>query len=415
MSALSLQDLRALTRSAAAIRALTRLQPAGGPGDKIFPPTFATNDNAETKYALEQRRIGGETVDCVLLDSVASQANRMEEALRDALEEGAVRFPVVQVDFTGHDDLADLGRITSLDAPHRVADAILRDSTLDGQMFRTTRLGRSFTDARPDHATPMYQVCPHALIFGIWDSTGPKGGLGAKFQRVLVSEVVAVNVARGVKSSSRIDPLSIAKSVPIYASSESEQEWVVDEGEAAKKKGKPVPYGKDGKASEANHGNIAPSLDDKAGGITFDYAQQTTVLSLTGLRQLRFRTAGDGTPLEGPARAEAQLAARTALAALALVAITHAWQAGFHLRSRCSLVPDSDAPRRFEVVHSDGSTTPLTLTADQASELLAQAAQAAAEAGLPWELSPVTLTPSQKLVTLVRESRKRLVRNAEGA
>ena len=58
-------------QSAAAIRLRQRLQPEGGAGDKVFPPTF--NGGV---YCWEQRRIGDATVQCVLLDSVAAQANR---------------------------------------------------------------------------------------------------------------------------------------------------------------------------------------------------------------------------------------------------------------------------------------------------------------------------------------------------
>ena len=71
-----LSSLRqAITGSAAALRCRTRLQPAGGEGDKVFPPTYAG-----AVYAIEKRRVPGkdEPVWCVCLDSVQSQANRME-------------------------------------------------------------------------------------------------------------------------------------------------------------------------------------------------------------------------------------------------------------------------------------------------------------------------------------------------
>jgi CRISPR-associated protein Csb1 len=66
-----------------AIRGTATLEPAGGPGDKIFPPTHAVDDKNKkpepgAKYAFETRRIGGQGVKCVLIDSVQSQANRME-------------------------------------------------------------------------------------------------------------------------------------------------------------------------------------------------------------------------------------------------------------------------------------------------------------------------------------------------
>ena len=77
----------------------------------------------------------------------------------------------------------------------------------------TRGIGRAVTDARPDHATAMYSYCPTALIFGVWDSTGPKGGLGSKFQRALVSEIVGIGVEAGVKTASRLDPAQISSGV----------------------------------------------------------------------------------------------------------------------------------------------------------------------------------------------------------
>src|SRR5712691_5889587 len=86
---------------ATAIRCRVTLQPAGGEGTKVFPPTYAG-----AIYATEKRRLPDHTdpVDCVLLDSVQSQANRMEEALQQAIDserfkKAGVTLPLVEVDF----------------------------------------------------------------------------------------------------------------------------------------------------------------------------------------------------------------------------------------------------------------------------------------------------------------------------
>ena len=87
-----------------AIRGTATLEPAGGPGDKIFPPTHAVDDKKKpdpgAKYAFETRRINGENVRCVLIDSVQSQANRMEEALQALWADKHIALPVVSVDFS---------------------------------------------------------------------------------------------------------------------------------------------------------------------------------------------------------------------------------------------------------------------------------------------------------------------------
>src|SRR5262249_18783238 len=129
---LHFEELTTVVRTAAAIRVRQHLQPAGGTGDKVFPPTYATGDKT-LKYATETRWVNGADRLCALLDSVASQANRVEEALLAAWETKSLLFPVIGVDFSGDKELVDLGSVTTLQAPHRIADAILRDATdLDG-------------------------------------------------------------------------------------------------------------------------------------------------------------------------------------------------------------------------------------------------------------------------------------------
>ena len=188
MSHITFERLRdAVAGDAVALRSRTSLQPAGGEGDKIFPPSYAVNERAEHKYAVEERQIGDtDTVSVtVLLDSVASQANRAELALLEGWERGELIFPVPFVDFIDHGDVLDYEKLTVLEAPHRLADAIFRDSLLDGTLFRLSDMGRSITDATPRNATALFRYSPTSLLFGMWDSTGPKGGLGSKFQRGL--------------------------------------------------------------------------------------------------------------------------------------------------------------------------------------------------------------------------------------
>lgn len=417
MSKLDLDVLRSLVDHAGvAIRIRQRLQPAGGPGDKVFPPTYSTGENT-LKYAGETRRIDGKDVPTVLLDSVASQANRMEEALLAAWQQRRLDFPVISVDFSEDPALADLGSITSLQAPHRIADAILRDATsIDGKtLFRDLPEGKAYTEASPRNATAVYTLCPTATIFGVWDSTGPKGGGGAKFGRALTSEIVAFGASPGRKVSSRIDPLGIQANVPIYHRKDDETDWTIEAVEAKQDKGKPVAFSRKGaegkgKASAVNHSNIVPSIDPFAGGVTFDHAEHTVVLSLPALRKLRFVTRLDGKPLAQ--RDAAERAARVALAALALAAIIHQRAQGYDLRSRCLLVPEG--PLSLEIVRPDGTTDTVTLTVDEANELVKAAEREARAAGLGWEREPLKLKAAPKLVALLKKSRAEAAAGAGG-
>ena len=403
METLTIELLReAVAGRAVALRSIMRLQPVGGPGGKVFPPTYAVT--AKHKYAVEERQVGDRVATTVLLDSVASQANRAELALLEGWEDGELSFPVPYVDFGGEADVDDLGRITVLEAPHRLADAIFRDSLLDGTPFRSSDIGRKITDARPGNATALFRYAPTALLFGQWDSTGPKGGLGSKFQRVYVSEIVGFDARIGCKVKSRIDPLQIERDAAVvYKHSDPQEHWTLDPAEAAKEKGKPKPAGADGRPSEINHGNIAPSIDSDAGGVTISEARQTSVMSLAALRRLRF--AGHGR--------EAEVAARTAVAALGIAAVAYGYEADHDLRSRCLLVPEH-APV-LEMVGRDGSAPePISVDRESAARLLSDASVQAAQAGIGWEEGEITLKPAQKLIDLLRRSREVSARETVG-
>lgn len=443
---LDLKTLRdAVAGTAAAFRCVTDYQPAGGPGDKVFPPTYEGG-----KYATEKRidPATGEAKSCVLLDSVQSQANRMELALLEAHRAGKVALPLIVTRFE-QSELLRKFTVTSLEAPHRAADALFRDSRLNGVMFRESDKGRLLDTADVRNAAGLFGLCPTALVFGLWDSTGPRGGLGAKFQRALVSEIVGYDAAPGVKTASRIDPAAIERGAgPVFRT--ADWGWTLDRGKARKgDKGKPVLYkrrqgrdveydqepGRDvpdqGSPSVINHGNVTPDYDfvknnskqiqyetrinDRGesvrvrprilGGFTISKATQTTVLSLAALRRLRF-------PLDGAADSdrETDVSARTALAALGLAAGTLA-RNDADLRSRCQLF--AEAAPTWELLDRPGEPPKaFDLDQDAALRLLADAIAEARKAGLPWE-DRIELTPSEDLVELVRRSQE--LASQEGA
>jgi CRISPR-associated protein Csb1 len=401
---LTYNDLKqAVTGSSAAFRCRRKLQPAGGAGDKVFPPTFAG-----AVYAVEQRHVPGrpEPLTCVVLDTVQSQANRMEQALQDALDGGRIKIPVLNLDFSEWSPSGDVeadklagklidavGNITSLQVPHRLADAILRDSqTKDGTAFRKSDEGKALNMVSQQNATALYKLCPTALIFGMWDSTGPKGGLGAKFERAIVSEVVGIGATVGdLLRGVRHDPFDIRAAVKVLKA--ANKDWSVATPNA---KGAVSP-------SEVNHSSVPFPKQRKEktdenlyAGATIEYGEQVTTLSLVVLRRLRF-------PVNGQSEAQIDVAARTVLAALGLCAATLAFESGMGLRSRCLLWPEG--PMKWELLEKPGDApADFTLTSDSAIALLAEAAETAASTGLRWPDAPIQLVPQQKLVDLVRLS-----------
>jgi CRISPR-associated protein Csb1 len=318
----------------------------------------------------------------------------MEEALLAAAETGRIPLPRLVVDFPGA-GLNSVGAISSLDAPHRIFDAILRDSEFDGQRFGDSNLGKALKQATAKDASAILQASPTSLLFGVWNSTGEGGGLGAKFARAIVSEIIGVDVpveevtdrrtgeialrTAGRRTGSRIDPLGVLRSVEVF---KDKSGWDVDKSK----------LGKDAKLvrpSEINHGNIVPSVDML--GVTCDHALQTLVITLAGFRRLRFGGS-----------AERDDAARTYLAALGLVAALEADRQGHALRSRCDLVCDGLAP--LELIGFDGRVREIALDVDAAVALFKQAQEVAGSAGFHLNAEPVVLKPQGKLVAIVEKS-----------
>jgi CRISPR-associated protein Csb1 len=394
--------LNGMVAEDAALRRRQVLQPVGGKGDKIFPPTYPPSDeakranrNAPPRHVYERRRLNGADIWCVLVDSVQSQANRLEECLLAAVSDG-IPIPYVEVDFT-EAKLDGISKITSLDAPHRVYDAIMRDSLYKDVPFMESDVGQRLAKAKAADASVLLETSPTALLFGAWHSTGQGGGLGAKFARCLISEIVGIDVpvedvvvnqrtgeveiqTSGRRTGSRIDPLGVLRKVKVF---KGEDGWSTTKASAGKN-------AKEVRPSEINHGNIAPSVQPL--GVTCDHIEHSFVLSFAALRRLRF------------GGADKEVAGHSLLAALGLVALTEQDARGYALRSRCDLVCDGRAP--LELVRSDGSTEAIVIDRAQARALYDAAYHAAQSAGFALSPEPLKLKPQDKLVEIVRESQK---------
>jgi CRISPR-associated protein Csb1 len=336
----------------------------------------------------------------------------MELALQEAVDSSKICMPIVAVDFSKYEPTGDvdadkiagrlidaIGKITSLQVPHRLADAILRDSDLEEGTskipFRKSSKGKALNKVSLANATPLFELCPTALIFGMWDSTGPKGGLGPTFERAMVSEVVGIgaevgDLLRGVRK----DPFEASNKIPILK--KSALDWKV--ADDPKLKGVVAP-------SAVNHSSVPFPKDRKQkteenhyAGVTIEYAEQVTTLSLICLRRLRF-------PTNGTSVTESDNAARIVLASLGLCAGTLAFESGMGLRSRCLLWPDG--PVEWELLGRPGSEAQrFALTGDDAVALLNSAVAAATALGLPWPTEPIMLQPSAELLKLVRLSQQ---------
>lgn len=346
----------------AGIRLTTTFDPAGGPGARVMPPTYSGGT-----YLTATRLVGGEEpVPTVLLDSFQSQANRVEEALLDARDASRIALPLFEMK-------TEIGpwhlRLTSLDMPHRYADAYLRDSTIDGVPFDKTEIGAALRVASPDNAGSLYRYDPVSLVLGAWNSH--RKGRQPKFARSYKSEVVGLNPHQEQRRGGRLDPINLTG-----AFSGAGDDWAFNAGSDKKTKGE--------RLSEIGHGN-ALARDGSPGGFTVSEARRIGFLSFAALVRLRFSdvsAAGTG-------------AARAAVAALALAGDRLAFdRAGVVFRSGCELTV-----RRDELAWEmrGGHTEPLDLRVDDALALFAEAAAAAATQGLAMDTITYAIQPKQGL------------------
>lgn len=379
--------LSACQRGPAAVHMETTLMPASH-SDKVFPPSYQQGDerNSVPSYAYEERRLADAgSVKTVLLDSPQSQANRMELALLSARRRGDIRLPIVQV------ELPSYGTVTHLEAPHRIYDAIFRDSLLDGVRFFESPLGRALTLATERNATPLYRHAPTVLIFGGWHSHAGHPEKAPRFARCVTAEIVGLNPQQGVRTQSRIDPLGIVKNAATIYRDEDTRRWSLREDafpEGARvRKVDPSTIG---------HGNLPASIDPM-GGVSIDRAIQTVVISIARLRQLSFPDE------QGRTAPERDAAGRLVLLALAMYATAALAEEGYQLRSRCLLVPEAQ-PVWELVGPTAGDRMRFELDAAAARTLLEHALARAEAHGLVWEDAPVTLQPTEEFRGLVERN-----------
>jgi CRISPR-associated protein Csb1 len=378
MSTTSLYDaLVSATQHASAITLRANLIPANSlPDDSKFfvlPPTYA-----EVGHLASPLREDG-THQYILIESTQSWANRLEELL-DRPEVGVGALQVLAA-----------GQVLSVnELPHRVFDALLRDSELSGQPFRATTLGKSLTEARADNATALLENAPGTLLFGAWDSfAGAKMG-AAKWPAALSGQIIGFDALQTEKAGIRIDPMNIARDAVTGFKSESRAEgWTIDETKAVKDAdGKPVPLKK---ASEVGHGHILATLAKK--GAWVNSIELRSSLSLTRLRRYHFPVANRTSPT-------ADAAAQTYLAALGLWLMHTRLLAGLELRAGAEL----DATQADFVLRTPlQADTVLPVTLESTGQALQQALAAAKAAGFKFS-APTQFHASERLEKLIQAS-----------
>ena len=293
------------------------LVPVEGPGTVVFPPTYA-----DVGYNVDTLSDGTKTV---TMDSVGSQANRMEPAFLPA-RIGEPENPraglVPQISIVYGNEKS----ISILEAGHRLGDAVIRSTSLKN---RAHAAFEAFQER--DDVEPLAKLAPTSLVFGVWDSRDTQ----AKLPRIVQSTIRAEDVEE------------LTRSAQYNPSLDYEDLGVVTEKEAG-----------DSKSPLAQRGFVhVPSVRSHGGVIARGPIRRDVTVNLIALRRLN---GGDGSLL------------RRYVLGLALVAATAPLD-GF-LRAGCLLTLDPDDLGDWHVVDRTGVRTSVLLDEQVAFDYAAGAA-----------------------------------------
>jgi len=312
----------------AALTIREHLMPVEGRDGVVFPATFAAGDGFPGGYNIDYFEDEKDGRNVCLIDTVGSQANRIEPLFMQPQYKELVPQVVIK---------AGEKKVNLLEAGHRAGDALVCCSELQGN------LDEAFLSAVGGNAEPLANIAPTSLVFGVWDSRDTR----AKMPRLASSTIRAFNVRRLTRGAVYIPPVDYA-AFDVFSETEKEKA----EG--------------DNKNPLAKRGFVHNPASGSHGGVIADGGiRRDATLSLAALQQVK---ASDE---------DKTLALRRYILGLSLVALTAPVPS--YLRQGCNLVCDPDKPREFVEVYRTGERKPSTLSHDEA---LAFAIEAAAAFGV---------------------------------
>ena len=320
--------------SIAAITLRQALEPIEGRDVPIFPPTYPPSRERkshrfDTPYTINETAAGTRVCD---LDSVQSQANRMEAAftaptgpLADLVPHHIVSAPN-RLDPSAR---ADNQRVDLTALPHRIADASIRATRF------SKHIRSCFEAIESGNPVPLARIAPTSLVYGAWDSRDTH----VRLPRAVRSEIRAHDVSIFTRSAQysgafEQDVLGL-----------NDQEW---------KKGADVGFAP------------TPSVDQPGGILARGEIVQSASILLNVLRKYRTADATDSLPAY--------------LLGLALGGLLTTGRE-YLLRSGCALVPA--APEAWQSVSTTGQRELIRIDAEAiVDEIRALAGRWAETAGV---------------------------------
>ncbi|MBI3183294.1 MAG: type I-U CRISPR-associated protein Cas7 [Myxococcales bacterium] len=297
------------------------LNPVEGKDGVLFPPTFAAAQSLKDFPGGYNIDTLGDGKNVCLIDSVGSQANRIEPMFSTAPYDELVPRIVVE---------AGSRKINLLEAGHRAGDAIVRCSALKDD------LQKAFKALKAGDAMPLAKLAPTSLVFGVWDSRDTQ----AKAPRLLAATVRAFDVGK------------LTRSAQYNPATDYVEEGLLDDT-----------ADKDALERYSERGfRHVPASATHGGVIARGEIRREVTLHLAALRLLRAADASETAKL------------RAYLLGLALTAFTRP-ALGF-LRQGCNLVLDADRVPESKVVYASGRREKSGITHEAALEFAKKAATA---------------------------------------
>ena len=297
-----------------------RLESVEGKDAVIFPPTYAN-----IGYNIDTLADGTKVA---LIDSVGSQANRMEPIFKDTPYTKLVPQIIIQA---GNDK-----EVSIFEVGHRVADALARSSKPEDA---EVALGEeAFSALAKGNALPMAKLAPTSLVFGVWDSRGTQ----VKVPRLINSVIRAYDVSDLKRSAQYFAALRPDEYIQTGALTEKE-------------------YNDKGKALSEVGFRDAPAPGTHGGIIANGGVYRHCTVNLVALRQLRAETEEETKKL------------RRYILGLTLVAATY-HQDGF-LRQGCLLVEKPEESTPWQAVYRDGRKDNIDLAHEEALVFAKEAAE----------------------------------------
>ena len=284
----------------------------------IAPPTYPPGRDTrahrfDTPYTVNETHEG---VRLCELDSVQSQANRMEGAFTETLAD-VVPHHVVRAGECSRD-------LTAL--PHRIADAAIRATALGA------RIRAAFEAFEARDPVPLARIAPTSLVYGAWDSRDTR-----------------VHIPRAIASTIRASDISVLTRSAQYSGAFGQDALGLDDREW--------------KRAAAAGFAPTPRVDRPGGILVHGTVVQSASVVFEPLRGYRTADATDVLPVY--------------LLGLALGGLLTAGRR-YALRSGCTLVPAG--PAEWRAVTGSGERRTVAIDADAVLSELRDAARTWSEA-----------------------------------